>query len=64
MKIKAGLLSVELLKVQTKQVVQQRTKQPGMRWSIKGGQYILTLRAKEESNLWDEEVKKRILALC
>ena len=47
-----------------KTVVQRRTKQPGMRWSIKGGQYILTLRAKEESNLWDEEVKKRILALC
>ena len=47
-----------------KTVVQRRTKQPGMRWSVNGGQYILTLRAKEESNLWDEEVKKRILALC
>ena len=47
-----------------KTVVQRRTKQPGMRWSINGGQYILTLRAKEESNLWDEEIRKRILALC
>lgn len=46
-----------------KTVVQRRTKQPGMRWSINGGQNILTLRAKYESDLWDLEVKKRILAL-
>ena len=47
-----------------KTVVQRRTKQPGMRWSVNGGQYILTLRSKEESGLWNDEVKKRILALC
>ena len=47
-----------------KTVVQRRTKQPGMRWSVDGGQFILTLRFKEESELWNDEVKKRILAFC
>lgn len=47
-----------------KTVVQRRTKQPGMRWSIDGGQFMLTLRAKEESGLWNDEVKNRVLAFC
>lgn len=47
-----------------KTVIQRRTKQPGMRWSVNGGQYMLTLRAKEESGLWIDEVKKRVLAFC
>jgi hypothetical protein len=36
-------------------IVQRRLKQAGMRWSIDGAQYILTLRAKVESELWDKE---------
>lgn len=45
-----------------KTVVQKRLKQAGMRWGILGAQYLLTLRAKFESNLWDLEVKKRVYA--
>lgn len=37
-----------------KTVIQQRLKQSGMRWSINGGQYIATLRAKEKSNEWED----------
>jgi hypothetical protein len=40
-----------------KTVIQQRLKQAGMRWSISGGQYIATLRAKEKSSEWSD-VKK------
>lgn len=39
-----------------KTVIQQRMKQSGMRWSINGGQYIASLRAKYKSNLWKEVV--------
>jgi hypothetical protein len=39
-----------------KLIVQQRLKQAGMRWSVKGAQSVLSLRAKDESNLWDEVV--------
>ncbi|HHY45865.1 MAG TPA: ISKra4 family transposase [Firmicutes bacterium] len=37
-----------------KVVIQKRMKQPGMRWSLKGAQYIASLRAKYKSDLWDE----------
>ncbi|NLZ53420.1 MAG: ISKra4 family transposase [Thermoanaerobacteraceae bacterium] len=37
-----------------KLVVQQRMKQSGMRWSISGGQYIASLRAKYASNQWNK----------
>jgi len=40
-----------------KVVIQQRMKQSGMRWSIEGGQYIAALRAKHESNKWDDVIK-------
>lgn len=39
-----------------KNVVQQRMKQSGMRWGMSGGQYIAALRAKHESNLWDDVI--------
>lgn len=39
-----------------KVVVHQRMKQAGMRWSLKGAQHIAALRAKHESDLWDEVV--------
>ena len=42
-------------------VLQRRCKQAGMRWSVDGAQYILTLKSKWESNLWDEEV---VLPMC
>jgi len=37
-----------------KTVVQQRLKRAGMRWSVDGAQALLTLRAKEESNNWND----------
>jgi hypothetical protein len=37
-----------------KTILQRRLKQAGMRWSVNGAQYILTLRTKVESNQWDE----------
>ena len=40
-----------------KVVIQQRMKQSGMRWGVSGGQYIAALRAKYESNLWDNVVE-------
>ena len=43
-----------------KVLVQRRLKQAGMRWSVAGAQAVLTLRAKVESDLWDEDVR----ALC
>ena len=36
-----------------KGVLQQRLKQPGMRWDKRGAQYIATLRAKRASSKWD-----------
>jgi len=37
-----------------KVVVQKRMKQAGQRWGMNGGQSVVTLRAKYESNKWDE----------
>ena len=37
-----------------KTVVQLRLKQAGMRWSIDGANYIITLRCMHESNNWDK----------
>jgi hypothetical protein len=37
-------------------VLQKRLKQSGMRWNPKTAQYMLTLRAKQLSGLWNEEV--------
>jgi transposase-like protein len=37
-----------------KLVVQKRLKQAGMRWSKDGAQYIVALRAKYESNRWED----------
>lgn len=47
-----------------KTIVQKRLKQAGMRWSVNGAQFLLTLRSKFESNLWISEVKQRVLAFC
>lgn len=44
-----------------KVVLQRRCKQAGMRWSVSGAQYMLTLKSKWESNLWKEEV---VLPIC
>jgi Uncharacterised protein family (UPF0236). len=40
-----------------KTVIQQRMKQSGMRWGVSGGQYIAALRAKHESNIWNNVVE-------
>jgi len=37
-------------------VLQQRLKQPGMRWNEVSAQPLLTLRAKNESGLWQKDV--------
>ena len=42
-------------------VLQERLKQAGMRWNTKTAQYLLTLRAKKESNLWFQDVVIPIL---
>ena len=39
-----------------KVVLQNRLKLPGMRWNIRTAQYVLSLKAKLESGLWDSEV--------
>lgn len=38
-------------------VVQKRMKQAGMRWGIPGAQYMAVLRAKHESNNWNDVEK-------
>jgi len=38
-----------------KVIVQRRLKQAGMRWSVKGAQCMLSLRAKHASGLWEKE---------
>jgi hypothetical protein len=44
-----------------KTVLQKRLKQAGMRWNTKTAQFILTLRAKEASNLWHRDVATPVL---
>ena len=44
-----------------KTILQRRLKQSGMRWSVKGAQFVLTLRAKVESGLWDKDVRSLAL---
>ena len=44
-----------------KGVLQQRLRQPGMRWDKLGAQYIATLRAKKASGKWDA-IKDYIVA--
>ena len=39
-----------------KVILQRRLKQAGMRWSVSGAQYVLSLRAKVESGRWDDVV--------
>jgi len=43
-------------------VLQQRLKQPGMRWNEETAQPLLTLKAKCESNLWESGVVNTIKA--
>lgn len=45
-------------------VAQRRLKQAGMRWSVPGAQFLLSLRAKFESGLWNSYVKQKVLAFC
>ena len=41
-------------------VLQQRLKQPGMRWNEETAQPLLTLRAKYESGLWENDVVDKV----
>ena len=42
-------------------ILQERLKQAGMRWNVKTAQHLLTLRAKEESGLWIQDVVNPVL---
>lgn len=42
-----------------KVILQRRLKQAGMRWSVSGAQYVLSLRAKVESGRWDDVVESQ-----
>ena len=44
-----------------KVVLQSRLKLPGMRWNIQTAQYILSLKAKIESGLWNSMVVPLVL---
>ena len=44
-----------------KMVIQQRMKQSGMRWNVKSGQYVASLRAKNASGRW-LDVEQRLCA--
>jgi len=46
-----------------KLILHRRLKQPGMRWSVDGGQSVLTLRAKYESGLW-ANVEEVVMAMA
>lgn len=46
-----------------KVVLQTRLKRPGQRWNVETAQNMLTLRAKQESDLWYKEVVEPILAM-
>jgi hypothetical protein len=43
-----------------KSVLQKRCKQAGMQWDVTNAQYLLSLRAKDESGLWEDSVEKAI----
>jgi len=43
-------------------VLQQRLKQPGMRWNEDTAQPLLTLRAKYESGLWENDVVNMLMS--
>lgn len=43
-----------------KVVLQKRLKQSGMRWNPETAQYLLTLKSKNESGLWEKDVVKLI----
>ena len=45
-----------------KVVLQKRLKLPGMRWNVVTAQYVLSLRAKIESNKWESSVVPLIYA--
>jgi hypothetical protein len=45
-----------------KTVLQKRCKLAGMRWNIPSAQHVLSLRAKEESGLWESAVCPLLLA--
>lgn len=47
-----------------KTILQQRLKQAGMRWNIDTAQPLLTLKAKQESGLWDSDVVSPFINFC
>ena len=47
-----------------KTILQQRLKQAGMRWNIDTAQPLLTLKAKQESGLWESDVVSPFIHFC
>ena len=53
-KEKGYFVGSEAIESANKVILQRRLKQAGMRWSVTGAQYVLSLRAKVESGRWDD----------
>ena len=47
-----------------KTILQDRLKRAGMRWNVQHAQAMLSLRAKQDSGLWDADVVNPFLADC
>jgi len=47
-----------------KTILQDRLKRAGMRWNVQCAQAMLSLRAKQESGLWDADVANPFLTDC
>ena len=47
-----------------KLILQQRLKQAGMRWNVDTAQPMLTLKTKQESGLWEDDVVNPFIDHC
>jgi hypothetical protein len=56
------LIGSGAIESENKNFLQQRLKQPGMRWNLIYAQYIVTLMSKVKSGLWREDVVKPVLS--
>jgi hypothetical protein len=62
--IKKGyFIGSDAIESANKTVLQKRLKQAGMRWNTETAQCLLTLRAKQESGLWHQDVVVPVLQL-
>lgn len=57
---KGWIISNDTIESGNRIALQQRLNQPGMRWNIESGQYILTLISKAKSGLWKQDVEEAL----